>query len=161
MIDDINKIIENRRILLHKPSQSELRYRQRLHQELNQEDIERWFNRFNSSMRNYYAYIVSKEEKRFVGEVYIFYDFKEERYRVHVYIEENYRQQGYGLDALSLMVDYAFTIMNLDAIYEEVSLDQTYRRKIYKTVGFERVDDELISMTKKQYNDLKKLKKLN
>lgn len=165
MINDIRRVIENDRIILHKPNAQELKYRKKLNQSCygvtkTPQQLEAWYKRFNNNLRNYYAYIVSKEDKRFVGEVSIHYSFECEKYLVNILVENQYRNRGFGYEALKLMVDYVFTVMNLDAIYEKVSIDQEYPKDIYKRVGFQRLDDDYIMMTKKQYNAILKESRL-
>lgn len=153
MIDDINKVIENDNIILHRPNHNELRYREILHKDstIKVNDLEYWYNQMNSNMRNYYAYIVSKDLRRFVGEVMVIYNNKDEKYELKIFIEPKYRNQGFGYSALNLMLEYVFEVMNLDAIYEEFPLSRTFGKEIYQRIGFSRLDNQFINLTKKDY----------
>lgn len=163
MIDDLNKIIQNDKILLHKPNADELKYRKVLHKDQNgvsktPEQLEAWYLRFNHSLRNYYAYIVSKNSRCFVGDISVYYDFDQGRYMIDVLIQEEHKYQGYAQEAIELLIDYVFNVMNLDAIYEK---GLTEYQQIFKQVGFEPVDKEYKILTKKHYNGLMKARSLN
>lgn len=176
MIDDINRVIEGERVILHNPRMSELWYRASLYKDentmaftdsckheiedwskKNQQEINEWYVMHNTSMSNFYSYIVDKESKTPVGEVAIYYHEDFEKYLVHIVVEAKYRNQGFGTEALTVLLEYVFKVMNLDAIYEIREPNRTEVKSLFSKLGFVVYEEDLrlLSLTKRDYNSKK------
>jgi len=68
---------------------------------------------------------------------------------VGVMINEAYRNQGYALEALNLLVDYSFSQLGLHQVYANISITNTASIQLFKNAGF------VLSGEKKQWKKTK------
>ena len=63
--------------------------------------------------------LVQKDQKETIGTIDLFdFDPHHERIGIGILIkEEKHRQRGYASDALALMLEYCFTVLNLHQVY--------------------------------------------
>ena len=66
------------------------------------------------------------------------YDFDPRNLRagVGIYIAPEYRQKGYGLQALRLLDDYAFSFLRLRLLYAFVSVANTASQNLFRSAGY-------------------------
>ena len=173
MIDDINRVIEGEKILLHNPRLNELWYRKQLYKDektmefadackheidnwppKDESEIKEWYVENNVNMSNFYSYIVEKETRTPIGEVAIYYHTKFNKYMIHIIIEHSHRHKGYGSEAVELLLEYVFKVMNLDAIYEIREPNRVEVKNLFTKFCFETIEDEkeLLWLTKREYS---------
>jgi len=56
-----------------------------------------------------------------------------------VILDENDRGKGIGEEALSLLIAYAFSILNLHQLYANILEENTISRHLFERLGFEKV----------------------
>lgn len=67
----------------------------------------------------FYAYIVRDADGEFIGEVNVHRSHEHDWYEMGVLLEAKYRGMGYGEEALSLLLEYAFEKLNVTAIHND------------------------------------------
>lgn len=69
------------------------------------------------------------------------YDFdpKNKRAGLGILILEDYQSKGYGTEALELMLDYAFDVLDLHQLYATIIEENTHSLKLFKSFGFEMI----------------------
>lgn len=85
--------------------------------------------------------IISDYEHQPLGMIDLFdFDFKNSRAGVGILVQnlEN-RQQGYGKEALQLVINYSFTHLNLHQLYCNISEDNHASINLFTDQGFEKV----------------------
>ncbi|HBL84666.1 MAG: hypothetical protein A2Y17_11065 [Clostridiales bacterium GWF2_38_85] len=158
------------RLTLHIPAENELEYHRHLisdektmsynqgygdnvngcyYQTIDQ--VREWYKNWNNGTDNYYAYIIRNDDNVPVGEVDIHYSNCCKKYIIGVVIEYNYRGNGYSIEALRLLADHAFNKMKLNAIYDYFSSERKTAEHAFLKVGFVRINDELVELTKDRY----------
>lgn len=85
--------------------------------------------------------IISNYEDQPLGMIDLFdFDFKNSRAGVGVLVKDlENRQQGYGKEALQLLINYAFTHLNLHQLYCNILEDNLASIKLFTNQGFEKV----------------------
>lgn len=173
MFKDINRVIEGERILLHNPRLDELWYREALYQDKetmsfvdickheidnwppkNQNELKEWFIDNNVNMSNFYSYIIDKEKNIPVGEVSVYYHKTFGKYIIHIIVQDKFRHQGFGTEAVQLVLEHVFKVMNLDAIYEIREPERIEVKNLFSKLGFSIADDndELLWLTKRDFS---------
>jgi len=85
--------------------------------------------------------VISDYENKPIGMIDIFdFDFKNRRAGIGILIKnESNRQNGYGSEALKLLVDYGFNHLDLHQIYCNVSEDNMASITLFTNQGFEKI----------------------
>ncbi|HXJ99745.1 MAG TPA: GNAT family N-acetyltransferase [Gelidibacter sp.] len=85
--------------------------------------------------------VISDYEHNAMGLIDLFdFDFKNRRAGVGILVYEPAdRQQGYGSEALQLLIDYSFSHLNLHQLYCNIAEDNPSSIKLFETLGFEKV----------------------
>lgn len=85
--------------------------------------------------------IISNYENQALGMIDLFdFDFKNSRAGVGILVHDfENRQQGYGKEALQLLIKYAFTHLNLHQLYCNISEENQASIKLFTSQGFEKV----------------------
>lgn len=85
--------------------------------------------------------VISDYEHNAMGLIDLFdFDFKNRRAGVGILVyEPTDRQQGYGSEALQLLIDYSFSHLNLHQLYCNIAEDNPSSIKLFETLGFEKV----------------------
>ncbi len=85
--------------------------------------------------------IISNYENKPLGMIDLFdFDFKNSRAGVGILVHQHEdRQQGYGKEALQLLIKYSFTHLNLHQLYCNISEDNDASLKLFTNQGFEKV----------------------
>lgn len=85
--------------------------------------------------------VISDYDDKALGLIDLFdFDFKNRRAGVGILVyEPGDRQQGYGSEALQLLIDYSFTHLNLHQIYCNISEENEASIKLFENLGFEKV----------------------
>lgn len=73
------------------------------------------------------------------------FDPNNRRAGIGIFINKNFRNNGYAKDALNTLVDYCFKILNLHQLYCSILSDNTESLNLFKSKGFE------ITGTRKQW----------
>ena len=85
--------------------------------------------------------IISNYDNRPLGMIDLFdFDFKNSRAGVGILVQElEDRQQGYGKEALQLLINYSFTHLNIHQLYCTISEDNQASINLFVNQGFEKV----------------------
>lgn len=102
------------------------------------EEMESWLSRSHSANDARFFIILNNETHEPIGEVALRpIDWKNRYAFVSIFIgERKYRSQGRGLEALRLLVAYAFEGLNLHRIEALVLADNTIANRLFKKAGF-------------------------
>jgi len=116
-----------------------------------QEQVQRWWQSWQER-GNYYAYVLRVSDDTFVGEVSIHFPdetFKSEGVgRISVVIQDRYRRQGYGEEALRLLVDLAFVELGLKRLLDDIPPDRKSAIRIFERIGFRRNSSGLMELSR-------------
>ena len=82
------------------------------------------------------AYIRNEETGEFVGEGCYYYDMETDRHGVGVIIEAKHRHQGYGTEALRLLIEKAFRHPEVDCLFMDLPLSRESAVRMALTNGF-------------------------
>ncbi len=81
--------------------------------------------------------IVNKETNEFMGQVsYFGMDSHEQYITVGIFLGKEYRNKGYGKEAMNLSIDYLFNTQRFNAIHLEVFSYNQNAYEMYKKMGF-------------------------
>jgi len=99
--------------------------------------------------------IVSKTNDLPVGLIDLFdFDPKNERVGLGIVISEiENRKQGFGKEAVSLLIDYVFSYLNVYQIYVNISAENVSSIQLFSNFGFEKIG------VKKAWNKVGNLRK--
>lgn len=111
-----------------------------------------WFFRWVNNMpERYYAYIIKVDENTPIGEVALRYVSEKNSYCVNIIVEAKYRGNGFSEQALRLLVDTAFRELGADKVFDDFPKSRISAEKVFKKVGFKRVSDDIVELTKQNY----------
>lgn len=85
--------------------------------------------------------VISNYQQKAMGMIDLFdFDFKNSRAGIGILIQElEDRQQGYGKEALELLIAYSFTHLNLHQLYCNITEDNQASINLFTSQGFEKV----------------------
>jgi len=102
--------------------------------------------------------IVDLKEDKLIGNCSLFrINERNRKAEVGIFIgDKDYWNKGYGSEALSLLVDYGFNILNLNSIMLEVFSYNDRAVKCYKKVGFKEIGRrrEALIRAGKKYDEI-------
>lgn len=79
-----------------------------------------------------------EKDPKTIGTVDLFdFDFFNQRAGVGILIDTEYREKGYGFQALQLLTRYAFEFLNLHQLFAHIPVQNSASREIFEKVGFE------------------------
>jgi len=111
-----------------------------------------WFFRWvNNIPERYYAYIIKIDENLPVGEVALRYVSEKKAYCVNIIVEARHRGNGFSEQALRLLVDVAFNELGAYKVFDDFTKSRVSADKVFNKVGFKRVSDEIVELTKRDY----------
>ncbi|NEU04845.1 GNAT family N-acetyltransferase [Clostridium senegalense] len=113
---------------------------------------EDWFSRWiNNIPEKYYAYIISSDENIPVGEVALRYVSEKNSYCINIIIEAQHRGKGFSEQALRLLIKVAFNELGADKVFDDFPSSRITAEKVFKKVGFKRVSNDIVELTKQDY----------
>lgn len=85
--------------------------------------------------------VISNYENEALGMIDLFdFDFKNSRAGIGILVKESAnRQQGFGKEALQLLVNYSFQHLNLHQLYCNITEDNKASISLFTNQGFEKV----------------------
>jgi len=85
--------------------------------------------------------VISNYKDEALGMIDIFdFDFKNRRAGIGIIVKNpSDRQNGYGSEALSLLIQYCFTHLNLHQLYCNISEDNLVSIKLFTNQGFNKI----------------------
>ncbi len=102
---------------------------------LGEEKTHELLNKWNEGP--YSFSIISRQENAFMGHISLFnFDSHEQYATMGIYLGKEYRHQGYGKEAMELLIEYAFSVLRLNAIHLEVFSYNTHAIEVYQKMGF-------------------------
>lgn len=104
---------------------------------------EKWENTYLNRIKEnkYFAYIKDDSINEFVGYVNYHYNKNDNRYECGILIESKYRGKGYAKEALRLLCNVAKS-NNIKELYDDFEVDRDNTLDIFKSVGFEIVEEQ-------------------
>ena len=98
----------------------------------------KWQESYNRRMAEdkYFAYLRDVTTGDFVGYVNYHYNKNDKRYDCGIVIQGKYRGMGYSKDGLVLLCEEAFS-NGVDALYDNFEADRGNSLKVFKSVGFQ------------------------
>lgn len=150
------------KLFLHKPTLEELYYREKILSDpytmdynkgynLDGDDydnetgcikfsVEKWSDWYNwfvlGEPERFYAYIVSKKDNTFIGEVNLHKNIQNNWYDVGIVIEEKYQGNKYASEALNLLLKQAFDVFDADAVHNDFEYSRKAAVKAHLNAGF-------------------------
>ena len=113
-----------------------------------------WYEYFIGHKDRYYAYVMRYEDESPVGEVNLHMSPDEkDTYDMGVVIQAEYRHQGYGKEALELLLHHAFVSMNAEKVRNTFENDRDDAWRIHKACGFDEIGFTLFA----EQDDIHKL----
>ncbi|MCK9270388.1 MAG: GNAT family protein [Bacteroidales bacterium] len=89
------------------------------------------------SVRQLRLMIVLRENNQAIGAIDLFeYDPLHRRAGTGILLDSTEQNKGYGTEALRLLIDYCFEILNLHQIYASITTDNTTSIKMFEKQGF-------------------------
>jgi len=114
-----------------------------------------WFSYWvNNTPARYYAYIIKKDGNVAIGEVALRYVNEKNAHCVNIIIEAKYRGNGYSEEALRLLVDTGFHKLSINKVFDDFPRARVSAEKVFNKVGFKRVSDDIVELTKEDYLNL-------
>ncbi|NLD79027.1 MAG: GNAT family N-acetyltransferase [Mollicutes bacterium] len=101
---------------------------------------EKWNRDFEKrkELNRYFAYIVRKEDDKFIGYVNFHFNEKENKYECGVLVEPCHRGYGYGKEALKQLCNVAFNSYNVDSLYDNFEENRN-SSEIFTDLGFKKI----------------------
>jgi len=72
-------------------------------------------------------------------------------YCVNIIVEAKHRGHGFSEQALRLLIDAAFNKLGADNVFDDFPKSRKSAEKVFEKVGFKRVSDEIVELTKQDY----------
>ena len=117
------------------------------------------FNQYWKTTDRLYAYIQSEKDLAFIGEVSLHKNEKNDWFEMGIIIEAKYRGMGYSVPALHLLLEHAFTKMNVKAVHNFFEDNRKAAINLHLKAGFIQTGhkDGMVDflITKEQYKRLK------
>lgn len=87
-----------------------------------------------------YRFIICNQKDTPVGMIDMF-DFNplHQRVGIGILILDKHQQNGYGKEALELIIDYAFTYLNIHQLYANITSDNERSIQLFKKFNFQQV----------------------
>lgn len=99
-----------------------------------------WISGLKNDVKTLRCIIESVENNISIGTVMLTdIDYKNGNAEAHIKISDNgQRGKGYGFDAITAIVDYAFTELRLKCVYARISTHNAASLKLFTKCGFEK-----------------------
>ena len=122
---------------------------------------DRWMDTYNKRKKNkvFVAYILDIEKNIFVGTVNYQYNKEKLRYECGIIIESKHRNRGYAKKALQEL----FKILKnneIQDIYDSFEKDRKETYKLFISLGFEVVEENIINKFRKDIKNIVVRKKI-
>lgn len=143
------------RLKLHIPSEGELEYRRQLIADevtmeynmgygddggctYNQTDeqVRHWYQVWNKDNEHFYAYIVRTQDNAYIGEVNTHKNNISDWYEMGIVLEAKHRGMGYAVEALKLLLNYAFHSLGAKAVHNDFEETRTAAVRTHLSAGF-------------------------
>ena len=104
---------------------------------------ERWKEVYDRRIKEnrFFAYIKDNDINELIGYVNYHYNKNEDRYDCGVLIDYNFRGKGYSKIALKLLCDTAKN-NGVEELYDNFEIDRGNTLNVFKSVGFEIVEEQ-------------------
>lgn len=105
--------------------------------------MEKWQEVYDRRLKEnrYFAYIKDNDLNEFIGYVNYQYNKEDNRHECGIVIESKYRSKGYSKEALKLLCDVARK-NGIKELYDNFEIDRGNTLDIFKSVGFEVVEEQ-------------------
>jgi len=89
------------------------------------------------SQKQFRYMIVRAKDSALLGCIDLFdFDFKNSKCGVGIFIDKPQRNKGYGSEALKLLIDYSFKVLNLNQLYAHVPITNSSSIAIFAKNNF-------------------------
>jgi len=131
------------------------------------EDEEKWYEALDANSEKEYGFAIeTKEDGTYLGGCGVHaIDAKNRVATVGIFLGKEHLEQGYGTDALRVLVDFCFNEVNLNKVRLNVFSFNKRAIRCYENCGFKHIDshyrgagsDERLTFLKdKKYRDIKR-----
>ncbi|WP_040555779.1 GNAT family N-acetyltransferase [Psychroflexus gondwanensis] len=84
--------------------------------------------------------VIALHNKQPIGFIDLYdFDPKNKRAGLGILILEDYQAKGYGTEALELMIDYTFDVLDLHQIFASIIENNSNSIRLFKSFGFEEI----------------------
>lgn len=102
---------------------------------------EKWYSwMVDNKPECYYAYIVRRDDNKFIGDVSIHFNKSKKWYEMGILIEAKYRGMGYAEEAISLLMDIAFNEYDALVVHNYFEEVRKAAYKMHINAGFKLID---------------------
>ncbi len=121
-----------------------------------QEQWKDWYNWFiGQEPKRFYAYIMRLRDGGFIGEVNVRKSDTAPWHEMGIVLEAEFRGQGYAVEALNLLLKYAFVNLNAGAVHNRFEMNRTAAVRTHLAAGFKEYNKENgnieLLITREQY----------
>lgn len=98
---------------------------------------ESWYEeRVNNEPKFFFAYLMRIEDKKFIGYVNFQLEEKNNYYEMGIVILASERGKGYGKEGMSLLLNRAFVVNDVNEIRNNFEKTRTNSYNVHKSAGF-------------------------
>jgi len=108
--------------------------------EFPKERWQKWFDFWIGAKDRWYAYVVRKNDSKWIGDIAYRFDKEKGMSVVHIVIDDEFRGMGYSKEALKLLCENAKN-NGIKKICNDIPYDRISAINIHKALGFEEVDN--------------------
>ena len=121
-----------------------------------EEQWKNWYDWFiGQEPERFYAYITRSHDGKFIGEINIHKSDTAPWHEMGIVLDAKFRGQGYAVEALKLLLEYAFVNLNVDAIHNSFEVNRTAAVRTHLAAGFKEHNKENdnieLLITREQY----------
>ena len=105
-------------------------------------DKAKWYKKQILDKNRFFAYVISKNDNKPIGYVNFHFDELKLKHTCGVIIEYKYRNNGYGSEALQILLKKAFDDYNLNSLSCSIPYKNTKVLKIFTNIGFKDIKED-------------------
>lgn len=115
-----------------------------------------WYDWFiDQEPKRFYAYITRLHDSKFIGEDNVHKSDAAPWHEMGIVLEAKFRGQGYAVEALKLLLEYAFVNLNVDAVHNSFEMNRMAAIRTHLSAGFKEYNKENdnieLLITREQY----------
>ncbi len=91
--------------------------------------------------KSFHLYIEYKENKKVIGDIYIYLIEKDKKAKVAIRLNKNYHNNGIGTETVKSMIKWCFENTELEVIWSDVDQNNISSIKLLEKCGFNRTKE--------------------
>lgn len=99
------------------------------------------FEKKEKPTKSFHLGIEFKNDKKIIGDIYIYLIEKDKRAKVAIRLNPNYHSKGIGTEAVSTMVKWCFNNTELEIIWTDVDIHNIPSIKLLEKCNFKRIKE--------------------